>query len=153
MTQLTDEMLVAYVDGELSVEDAAEIERALQTDHKVREAVQIFRDSADWSRRAFDDVLREPVPEHLIRAASGQGNADQPEAAPAVVAPRTRSRLGLAGLAMAASVALAIGVGGGFGLSGIVGPGASGPGGLLLVGAVDDRGALMPRWNPHQAAP
>lgn len=142
MTQLTDEMLVAYVDGELSAEDAAEIERALRTDQNVREAVKIFRDSADWSRRAFDDVLREPIPEPLIRAATGQGNAGQSEEAPAVMATGTRSAVGLAGLAIAASVALAIGVGGGFGLSNIVGPGDPGPGRLLLVGAVDDGSAL-----------
>lgn len=140
MTQLTDEMLVAYVDGELSPEDAAEIERALRSDQKVREAVKVFRDSADWSRRAFDDVLREPVPERLIRAATGQENIDQVAGSQPTSAPQ--SRLRIAGLAMAASIALAIGIAGGFGLSGLVAPGESGPSGLLLVGTVDHDGSL-----------
>lgn len=147
MTQITDEMLVAYVDGELSAEDSAEIETALQTDQKVREAVRIFRETADWSRRAFDDVLREPVPERLIQAATGQGIVDQRNAgradeAPWIKSPGRQGRFAGAGLAMAASIALAIGIGGGYGLSGLVGPGESGPGGHPLVGSVDQAGAL-----------
>ena len=137
MTQLTDEMLVAYVDGELSAEDAADVERALQADHKVREAVQVFRDSAEWSRRAFDDVLREPVPERLIRAANGQV-----EETPQVAVSSTPSRFGLAGLAMAASIALAIGVGSGYSLSGLLGSEDAAIGGLPPIGTVDRGGAL-----------
>lgn len=137
MTQLTDEMLVAYVDGELSPEDSAEVERAWKADQKVREAVQVFRDSAEWSRRAFDDVLREPVPERLIRAASGEAYAQGAETATPVAAPGRPRRARLVGLAMAASIALAIGIGGGYGLSSLVGPDQSGSDELMLVGTVD----------------
>lgn len=145
MTELNDEMLVAYVDGELSPEDAAEIEQALKTDQRVREAVQVFRDTADWSRRAYDDVLREPVPERLLRAATGQpGAADPARAEPSrkgrPAMPGIQGRF--AGLAMAASIALAIGVGGGFGLSQWSVQGEAGSAGILLVGAVDSQGAL-----------
>lgn len=139
--QLTDEILVAYVDGELSTEDAAEVERALQADQKIREAVQIFRDSADWSRRAFDEVLREPVPDRLIHAAIGQANTEEIAEIAPTVAQGSQRRAGLAGLAMAASIALAIGLGGGFGLSDWVQPEESGPSGLLLVGTIE-HGAL-----------
>lgn len=141
MTQLTDEKLVAYVDGELSAEEAAEIEQALQSDQRVREAVQVFRDTADWSRRAYDDVLHEPVPERLIQAASG-------EETPAVTAITDRAERparrqgGLAGLAMAASIALAVGLGGGFGLFNLLESGDAGGTGPLMVGTVDDGGAL-----------
>lgn len=136
MTQLTDETLIAYVDGELSPEEAAEVEHALKADQQVRDAVRIFRETADWSRRAYDDVLREPVPERLIRVASGQagtgaaGPAKRTEAS--VAAPRGR----IAALAMAASIALAVGIAGGFGISDLVGPDVDGPAGLMLVGTV-----------------
>lgn len=139
MTQLTDEILVAYVDGELPAEEAAEVEKALKADQNVREAVQVFRDTAEWSRRAYDDVLHEPVPERLISAASGEG-ANRP----AKSEPRHRpaARGGLAGMAMAASVALAIGLGGGFGLFQMLEDGDGGSSGPLMVGAVDEAGAL-----------
>lgn len=137
MTQISDEALVAYVDGELSVEEAAEVEKALETDQRVREAVQMFRDTADWSRRAYDDVLHEPVPDRLIDAASGKDvppvHADTRHEAP-------RSRI--AGLAMAASIALAVGLGGGFGLFQLLGSSGGEAAGPLLVGTVDGSGAL-----------
>ncbi len=138
MTQLTDETLVAYVDGELSAEEAAKVERALNADQRVREAVQMFRDTADWSRRAYDDVLHEPVPDRLITAASGEGD-HAPASAPRH-APARRSRI--AGLAMAASIALAVGVAGGFGLFQVTGSGGGGISGPLTVGAVDKSGSL-----------
>ena len=145
MTELNDEMLVAYVDGELSPKDAAQVEMALQTDQQVREAVQIFRDTADWSRRAFDDVLREPVPERLLHAATGQPDAAGTNRAEPPHDGRSAKR-GIqnrrAGLAMAASIALAIGVGGGFGLSQWSVQGEAGPAGIALIGAVDSGGAL-----------
>lgn len=138
MTQLTDEILVAYVDGELSAEEAANVEKALKTDQQVRDAVQLFRDTAEWSRRAYDDVLHEPVPERLINAASGP-TTGQPESE-SRRGPAARG--GLAGMAMAASVALAVGLGGGFGLFQMLGDGGSASSGPLMVGAVDQSGAL-----------
>ena len=138
MTQLTDETLVAYVDGELSAEEAAKVEQALQTDQRVREAVQVFRVTADWSRRAYDEVLHEPVPDRLISAASGEGEIATPPAPVQATAPRRR----MAGLAMAASIALAVGIGGGFGLFQLTGSGDAGASGPLMVGTVDGSGAL-----------
>lgn len=141
MTQITDEKLVAYVDGELSAEEAAEVDQALQTDQRVREAVQVFRDTADLSRRAYDDMLHEPVPERLIQAASGEETPAVTSMPPRVEAP-ARPQNRLAGLAMAASIALAVGLGGGFGLFQLLGTGDAGPAGPLMVGAVDDSSAL-----------
>ncbi len=138
MTQLTDEILVAYVDGELSAEEAAKVEQALKSDQRVREAVQVFRDTADWSRRAYDDVLHEPVPDRLINAASGEADRFAPSAPQSAPAPRSR----IAGLAVAASIALAIGVGGGFGLFQLTAANDTGASGPLMVGTVDDSGAL-----------
>lgn len=138
MTRFSDETLVAYVDGELSVEDAAEIEQALATDQRVRETVQMFRDTAEWSRKAYDDVLHEPVPDRLIDAASGKDVRPAHTDLRQDAAPRGR----IAGLAMAASIALAVGLGGGFGLFQMIGSGGGEAAGPLLVGTVDKSDAL-----------
>lgn len=133
MTRISDETLVAYVDGELSVEEAAEVEQALATDQQVRETVEMFRDTAEWSRRAYDDVLHEPVPDRLIGAAFGKDVRPMRTEPQRDSAPRSR----IAGMAMAASIALAVGLGGGFGLFHLVGPGGGEAAGPLLVGTVD----------------
>lgn len=138
MTQFTDDKLVAYADGELSPEEAAEVERALETDPRIREAVEMFRETADLSRRAYDDVLHEPIPDRLISAASGDGVRSAQAAARYDEPPRSR----IAGLAMAASVALAVGLGGGFGLFQLLGQSGGDPAGPLLVGTVDESDAL-----------
>ena len=138
MTRFSDETLVAYVDGELSVEEAAEIEQAVATDQRVRETVQIFRATAGWSRKAYDDVLHEPVPDRLISAASGKDVRLAHTDPRRDSAPRGR----IAGMAMAASIALAVGLGGGFGLFQMVGSGGGEVAGPLLVGTVDKSEAL-----------
>ena len=68
MTKLDEEILMAYVDGELDPQRVTEVEALLAEDAEARATVQIFRDSAATLRGAFDDMLREPVPTRLLAA-------------------------------------------------------------------------------------
>jgi anti-sigma factor RsiW len=66
-----DELLVAYLDGELDESSRAEIEAWLEHDSAGRDRVARLTESASLLRAAFDVVLREEVPERLIAAAHG----------------------------------------------------------------------------------
>jgi anti-sigma factor RsiW len=68
-----DELLVAYLDGELDESRRAEIEAWLEHDSAARDQVARLSESASLLRAAFDEVLREEVPERLIDAARGVG--------------------------------------------------------------------------------
>ena len=72
---ITDEMLMAYADGELAAEDRARVEAAMQSDPDVARRVAQHQALRTELRAAFDGVLREPVPERLLAAARG-GVAD-----------------------------------------------------------------------------
>jgi anti-sigma factor RsiW len=75
-----DELLVAYLDGELGETRRAEIEAWLEHDGAARDHVARLSESASLLRAAFDEVLREEVPERLIDAARGTGAASVHEA-------------------------------------------------------------------------
>jgi anti-sigma factor RsiW len=68
-----DELLVAYLDGELDEPRRAEIEAWLEHDSAARDHVARLSEGASLLRAAFDEVLREEVPERLIDAARGAG--------------------------------------------------------------------------------
>jgi hypothetical protein len=101
------ERLEAFVDGELSPEDAAQVVMHLATSPEDRAYVERL----ERVNRALTDLyaapLALPVPEHLRRAILGP-EADWGRAAPPRRGPR-RAWL-VAGVAMAASVAIAIGL-------------------------------------------
>lgn len=65
----TDELLMAYVDGELDAEARARLEAQLAADPQLAERVQAQRDLRARLSSAFDDVLREAVPQRLLDAA------------------------------------------------------------------------------------
>jgi anti-sigma factor RsiW len=74
---ISDDMLMAYVDGELAAEDRARIEAAMSADPDVARRVAQHQTLRNNLRNAFDGVLREPVPERLLAAARGStGVAD-----------------------------------------------------------------------------
>ncbi|NNG02852.1 MAG: hypothetical protein HKM95_01970, partial [Inquilinus sp.] len=133
MTQLSDEILVAYADGELIGEDAEAVERALEGDRQAQETLRMFLETAELSRAAFDDIVREPVPGHLIETIAGTAPA---------AAPRRRVAVGggLAGLALAASITLVLGLVSGFGLSNLVGDDAVGSPERWVIGTVAAHG-------------
>lgn len=66
---ITDEILMAYVDEELDAPTRAEVEQAIAADPELARRVARQRALREKLRAAFDDVLREPVPERLTAAA------------------------------------------------------------------------------------
>jgi len=114
--KFSDEMLMAYADGELDLVARAEIEATMAVDPEVRRAVERHRALAAKVRSAYQGVLDEPVPAKLASLAAA------PVAAPVVElsaeraarrAPRAAPlRWGVPQwAAMAASVALGVMVG------------------------------------------
>jgi anti-sigma factor RsiW len=96
MSELDENTLVAYVDGELDAASAREVEQALENSPVARNTVAKLRASAALVRAAFADALHEPPPPGLVAMLR------------AATPPRRRPRPYW--LPIAASVALLIGV-------------------------------------------
>ena len=73
MQKPSEELLVAYLDGELDAPRHAEVEAWLGQDDTARDQLARLSEGAAHIRAAFDEVLREEVPERLIAAARGDG--------------------------------------------------------------------------------
>jgi anti-sigma factor RsiW len=69
---LTDEIIMAYVDGELDADGVAAVERAMRADPAVEEAVARARSLRERVRQAYAPVLSEQLPERLASLASGR---------------------------------------------------------------------------------
>lgn len=63
--------LSAYIDGQLSEEDAREIEALLASDPHARELLDALNAGSDFGNQAFAEMLKEPVPLHLVRTIKG----------------------------------------------------------------------------------
>ncbi len=74
MQKPNDELLIAYLDGELDAVAAAEVAGMLDRDPALGERARRLAESAAMLRAAFDEVLHEPVPERLLAAARGTSN-------------------------------------------------------------------------------
>lgn len=89
--EMSDEMLMAYVDGELAAEDAAAVERAIAGDATLKRRAADFRDTRMLARGALAETRAEPVPAALVaavRAAAERARqASAGTAAPAAAAP------------------------------------------------------------------
>ena len=95
----SEELLVAYVDGELDEEDVATVEAALALAPDLRAQASGLRDSAALLRPAFNEPMHEAPPARLLAALErGRRHA----------APR------IAWLAAAAVAVLVLGAGGGY---------------------------------------
>lgn len=68
MTGITDEMLMAYADGELDAAARADIARAVAADAVLRRRLALFDRSRNQAKEAFGAVLEEPIPEALLAA-------------------------------------------------------------------------------------
>jgi anti-sigma factor RsiW len=63
-----DEALIAYLDGEAA--DPAEIEAWLGRDPALSRRLQVLSEATAAIRESFEEILREPVPERLLLAAT-----------------------------------------------------------------------------------
>jgi anti-sigma factor RsiW len=65
---VSDEMLMQLADGELDADIAARVRDALADDADMRDRFALYAATRSAARDAFDPVLREPVPDRLMRA-------------------------------------------------------------------------------------
>lgn len=76
--------LSAYIDGQLGAEEVRELEALIATDAHARELLDLLNAGSALGNQAFEEMLKEPVPLHLVRtikgapAGSGGGGAPQP---------------------------------------------------------------------------
>ena len=67
----TDDILMAYADGELDAALRAEIEQAMQADHTIAARIEQHRALRDKVFAAFAPIAQEAVPLRLRQAANG----------------------------------------------------------------------------------
>ena len=67
----SDELLIAYLDGELDAETSMEVADAIARDPALARLADRLAEGAAALRVAFDETLHEPVPERLLAAARG----------------------------------------------------------------------------------
>ena len=63
--KFSDEMLMAYADGELDLVSRAEIESAMASDPGIQRAIERHRALRSRVQSAYDSVLQEPIPMQL----------------------------------------------------------------------------------------
>jgi hypothetical protein len=112
---ITDEMLMAYADGELDTADMAEVERALAADESLAERVAIFADTRRAVKTAYT-AAPAPVPAELVAKVRAMAAASQAApATPQVIDLASRRKTTpVWSTAIAASIALVIGLAGGW---------------------------------------
>jgi anti-sigma factor RsiW len=105
MSRHSDDLLVAYLDGEVGPAQQREIEAWLDSDPAARNKLAALAQSADLLRQAYDEVLREPLPGRLLAAARGEtGSAPVIPFAPARSAASRRRTAWRVALPIAASL-------------------------------------------------
>ena len=120
------EKLSAYLDGELSEQDAAKVEKLLEIDADARAELDVLMEANAFATDFFNDMLDDPAPLNLYRAINSAGEAEMPSAGKAANHNTAVVNAFPAWASMAAAVALlcAGAVGGYFGgKSGLI-PGA-----------------------------
>ena len=105
----SDEMLMAYADGELDSDSAEAVARAAANNSQVAARIQAFRASRQAAREAFADVLTETPPVRLL-ATLRTGASPMGDGATVVTLP-PRRRLPMTMLPLAAAVVLAAALG------------------------------------------
>jgi hypothetical protein len=123
MVQVPDEFLMAYADGQVSLEERTWFEGILATDPELRVRLEPFLATGPSQWAAFDSVMQAPIPDRLIQAIRSGGQA-APSAAPRSAVPQSRSKAAKPGLferlfpngfgltpALGYAAALAMGVG------------------------------------------
>ncbi len=102
--KVTDEMLMAFVDGELDADAADDVRRAMAADPSLERRADSFRTSRELAREAFGKVIAETVPERLVTSVMARGSGEGASA--------SRPGKFRTAVPIAAAVALAAGLGG-----------------------------------------
>ena len=158
---LSDERLVAYADGELPEADALALEEALLHDPPAAERLRALVEAGEMARRAFAEIVEEPVPERLRTAVMEADTSAAPEddathsegAKPADNVVRLPQRPASRRstwqpVALAASLAVAVAAGIFTWLPG----GQDGPDGVGLTPQLADALSQTPSYEPVQLA-
>ena len=118
---VTEEMLSAYLDGELNQADVAALEEALAVDGDLQAQLAALIDADQAAQDEFGAMLEEPVPDHLLSVLQTAAPAEAPamperlQAQPPEPA-NLPSAPAISGWAIAAAVAGALMIGGAGGL-------------------------------------
>ena len=101
MTELSDELLVAYVDGQLAGDQSAAIERVLKYDEVAAERVAALRGAYERLESAFDSLLDDEHAQLVPEPERRQPEPAQPQLQSLLAAVPDRKILGLvAGVAL-----------------------------------------------------
>jgi len=116
MTELSDEMLVAYVDGQLAQDQSAAIERVLKYDEVAAERVAALRSAYQRLEAAFDNLLDDEHAQLVPELERRQTEPVEPQTQSVLTTIPDRKTLGLLG--GAALGLLLLGGAAGFALNG-----------------------------------
>jgi len=105
---IDDEMLIAFLDGELPAEQSRRVEQAINDDAGLAERAERLARVAELAAQAHRHVLDEPMPQRLLGAV-WQDSGAEPANAEVVTLPSRRRFADTFPLAAAASVALVVG--------------------------------------------
>lgn len=105
---VTDEMLMAYVDGELSPQDVALVDAAVAADEALAARLARHRRLAGAVAGAFAEVALEPVPDRLADAVSGGGKVVSLDAVRQSRARPSPGQWGLVAAGIAAGVVVGV---------------------------------------------
>jgi hypothetical protein len=106
---ITNEMLMAYADGELDAAGCAEVEGAMRDDASIEGRVAQFREERRLLQAAYAHELDEPVPEKILAALREAPQAFVDFRRRSVAGPRRTMRWRYT--ALAAGIVMAVGVG------------------------------------------
>src|SRR5580704_13016101 len=87
----SDEVLMAYADGELDLRTRAQVEDAMAADPQIARRVAAHQALRNTLRSGFDKVLDEPIPDRLVAAARATSRAPSENRVVVPLRPR-RSR-------------------------------------------------------------
>ncbi|MCC6983849.1 MAG: hypothetical protein IT535_11310 [Bauldia sp.] len=68
--KVSEEMLMAFADGELDADTAGEVRKAIDADPILQRRLRVFEETRLGAKAAFAGILDEPVPAQLVAALS-----------------------------------------------------------------------------------